>query len=141
MVLELGQPAAELFLIGRLLFAGTLLWMASKHFWQLEFIAGYAEYKGVPYPTYMTALSGLLLMAGSTGIMFGVYPVLSAGGVLFFMAVVTPWIHDFWAAQEENKADETNQFLKNLIITGATVAFLGLGFVSWPYAANIGLFI
>ncbi len=129
-----------LFLIGRLVFGGTLVWMASKHFWQLEFIAGYAEYKGVPRPTEMTILSGSLLLAGGIGIMGGIFPFLSAVGILIFYAIVTPWIHDFWAAQEENKADETNQFLKNIIGVGATIAFMGLATVPWPYATDYGIF-
>lgn len=129
-----------LFLIGRLIFGGTLVWMASKHFWQLEFIAGYAEYKGVPQPKAMTIISGLLLMLGGAGVAAGIYPFLSAVGILIFYIIVTPWIHDFWAAQEENKADETNQFLKNVIGVGATVAIMGIATVPWPYATDFGIF-
>ncbi|OYR97339.1 quinol oxidase, partial [Halorubrum sp. E3] len=42
--------AGELFLLGRILFGATLAFMGLNHFMDVDTMAGYAEFKGLPAP-------------------------------------------------------------------------------------------
>ena len=130
--------AGEIFLIARVLFGGLMVFMGINHFLDAESMAGYAEMKGVPAPALLVALSGGLLVAAGAGIALGAYPVLAAGALVVFLLVATPMMHDFWAVPEDQKQSEMTSFLKNVQLIAASLAFLGLAAVEWPYAVGIG---
>jgi len=51
--LQFDSPfAGELFLLGRLLFGVTLAFMGLNHFMDVDTMAGYAEFKGLPAPRF-----------------------------------------------------------------------------------------
>ena len=127
------------FLIGRVLFGVVLAFMGLNHFSNVDAMAGYAESKGLPAGRASVLLSGGTLIFGGLGIAAGVYPALAAGAIAAFLAVSTPTMHDFWAVPEEQQQSETTNFLKNVTMLGAALAFLALSGTSWPYAIGIGL--
>jgi len=129
----------ELFLLARLLFGGVLAFTGLNHFMDTDSMAGYAEFKGLPAPRASVLLSGGLLVFGGLSLAAGVYPTIGAGGLAVFLLVSGLTMHDFWAAEGEDKQTEMTQFLKNVYGTGAAVAFLVAASVPWPYALNFGL--
>jgi len=131
--------AAELFLVGRLLFGGVLAFTGLNHFMDVDAMAGYAEFKGLPAPRASVLLSGGLLIFGGLSLVAGIYPLVGAGGLAVFLLVSGVTMHNFWAADEEDKQTEMTQFLKNVYGAGAAAAFLAVATVPWPYALNIGL--
>ncbi|WP_430505101.1 DoxX family membrane protein [Haloparvum sp. PAK95] len=136
-----GTGAAELFLLGRLLFGGVLAFMGLNHFMDTDSMVGYAEFKGVPYPRAAVLVSGGMLLFGGLGIAVGAFPVLSAGALATFLLVGAVQMHDFWTMEDpEEKQSEMTQFLKNVTGFGAALALLAIGGAPWPYALNVGLF-
>ncbi len=133
--------AGELFLIGRLLFGGVLAFMGLNHFMDLDTMAGYAEFKGLPAPRFSVVASGLLLVLGGLGVAVGAFPVLAAGGLAVFLIVSAVTMHDFWSIEDaEDKQSEMTSFLKNVYGAGAALTLLAVGGTAWPYALGVGLF-
>ena len=140
--LQLDAPlAGELFLIGRILFGATLAFMGLNHFMDVDTMAGYAEFKGLPAPRFSVIASGLLLVLGGLGVVLGAFPVLAAGALAAFLLVSAVTMHDFWSIDDpEEKQNEMTSFLKNVYGAGAAVALLAVGGTAWPYALGLGLF-
>ena len=130
---------AILILVGRLLFGGFLAFQGLNHFMNTDEMAGYAGSKGVPAARFGVIASGILLLLGGLGIILGVYPIVAAGMLAVFFVLVTPVMHDFWAAPEEEQQNEMVDFIKNVELLGASLVFLVLGGETWGYAVNIGI--
>ncbi len=131
--------AAELFLIGRLLFGGILAFNGLNHFLDIEAMTDYAESKGVPASRFFVTFTGGMLFVGGLGIVLGVLPVIAAGALAVFFLVVTPIMHDFWAVPAVEQEQEMIHFLKNATLLGATLGVLVLGGTAWPYALAAGV--
>ena len=130
---------AILILVGRLLFGGLLAFQGLNHFMNTDEMAGYAGSKGVPAARFGVIASGILLLLGGLGIILGVYPIIAEGMLVVFFVLVTPVMHDFWAAPEEEQQNEMVNFIKNVELLGALLVFLVLGGETWGYALNIGI--
>jgi uncharacterized membrane protein YphA (DoxX/SURF4 family) len=128
------------FLIARLAFGLVVAFMGVNHFVNTGQMVPYAKAKGVPAAGLAVPSSGGMLLFGGLSIAAGVYPVVGAGAVAVFLLATTPVMHDFWAAPEEDRQSEMTQFLKNVTMFGAALAFLALGTTAWPYAVGVGLF-
>lgn len=132
--------ADELFLVARVLFGVVLAFTGLNHFLQLESMAEYAAFKGLPAPKLSVLGSGAVLVAGGIGIVLGVAPVLAGLALAGFLLVAAITMHDFWAVGEEDQQTEMTQFLKNVGLAGGALAFVVLGLSEWAYAVNLGLF-
>ena len=130
---------AILVLVGRLLFGGFLAFQGLNHVMNTDEMAGYAGSKGVPAPRFGVIASGILLLLGALGIILGDYPTVAAGMLAVFFVLVTPVMHDFWAAPEAEQQNEMVNFIKNVELLGASLVFLALGGETWGYALNIGI--
>ena len=130
---------AILILVGRLLFGGFLAFQGLNHFMNTDEMAGYAGSNGVPAARFGVIASGILLLLGGLGIILGAYPIVAAGMLAVFFVLVTPVMHDFWAAPEEEQQNEMVDFIKNVELLGASLVFLVLGGETWGYALNIGI--
>jgi uncharacterized membrane protein YphA (DoxX/SURF4 family) len=132
---------AVLLLVGRVLFGGFLAFAGLNHFMNAGEMAGYAESKGIPAPGFGVVATGAMLVLGGLGLVLGVYPVLAAGTIAAFFLVVTPTMHDFWAAEGDQQEEELTNFLKNAELFGAALVFLALGDQVWGFALNVGLWL
>jgi uncharacterized membrane protein YphA (DoxX/SURF4 family) len=132
--------AGVAFLVARLAFGLVVAFMGVNHFVNAGGMVPYAKAKGVPAAGLAVPFSGGMLLFGGLSIAAGVYPVVGAGAVAAFLLATTPVMHDFWAAPEEERQSEMTQFLKNVTMFGAALAFLALGSTAWPYAVGVGLF-
>ena len=138
MAIESGIDAIIL-LIGRLVFGGLLAFSGINHFLNTDAMAGYTRSKGVPAARFAVVASGVMLALGGLGIILGIYPVIAAGMLAVFFIGVTPTMHDFWNAPDDEQQDEINNFLKNTELLVASLVFLVLGGETWAYALNMGL--
>jgi uncharacterized membrane protein YphA (DoxX/SURF4 family) len=127
-------------LIGRILFGGVFAFTGLNHFFQIEEMTGYAEYKGLPAPKAGVLLSGALLILGGFGIIAGVLPAMSAVVIAGFLMVSALIFHDFWAVSEEEQQTEMTQFLKNIAIAGGALVIVAIGPQSWEYSLGITIF-
>ncbi|MFC6906379.1 DoxX family protein [Halalkalicoccus tibetensis] len=126
--------AAELFLIGRVLFGGVLAFNGLNHFLDADGMTQYADSKGVPRPRGAVLFTGGMLLFGGLGTVLGVAPILSVGALATFLLVATPIMHDFWKVPQGQQERELVHFMKNTTLLGATLLLLALGSVAWPYA-------
>jgi uncharacterized membrane protein YphA (DoxX/SURF4 family) len=115
------------FRLARLLFGGTLVFTGLNHFRDTESMVAYAESKGIPAADVMVPFSGGMLAFAGAGIALWRLPVLAAGAAVTFFLGVTPSMHDFWNADEDQKQSQMNDFLKNVGLLGGALAFLVRG--------------
>lgn len=127
------------FLLARVLFGGVLAFMGVNHFLNVDSMAGYAEFKGLPSPRIAVIGSGALLILGGLSVVTGVLPALGAAALAVFLVVTAVTMHDFWNLDGEEAENEMTSFLKNLFGAGGALAFFALAGFTWPYAVNIGL--
>lgn len=112
-------------LLGRLLFGGSLAALAYNNFQEIEGMIGYAESKAVPRADQLVPFASGMLAFGSLAVVFWRIPRLAAGAIAGFLVGVTPLMHDFWNMEGEQRATEQTNFLQNLALLGAALAFLG----------------
>ncbi|MFC6865302.1 DoxX family protein [Halomicroarcula sp. GCM10025817] len=132
--------AAEVFLLGRVLFGGILAFMGLNHFLNGDQMIPYAEMKGLPAPALSVYFSGGLLAFSGVLLVLGAYPVLAAGALATFLVGSALTMHDFWAVPEDQQQDEMTQFLKNVAMAGGAFALLAVAGTNWPYSLGVGLF-
>ncbi|WP_330631232.1 DoxX family protein [Halocatena halophila] len=128
-----------LFLVGRVLFAAVLGYLALGNLLDLEGTVGYAQSKGAPFPSISVPLSSGLVVIGAMSILVGAYPLV--GGLIIggFLTIITPIMHDFWNADGMDRQTEQISFLKNVGLAGGALLLASLASTDWPYALGIGL--
>ena len=111
-------------LLGRVLFAAGVGALAVNTFRNLDDQIAYADSNGVPVPEVSVPASAGLLLSGSVGVALWRLPALSAGAVATFLATVTPVMHDYWNADEEEYGGQRIAFMKNLSLFGGAIVLL-----------------
>ena len=132
--------AAEIGLIGRVLFGALLAFTGVNHFQSVDAMTGYAEHKGIPLPRVGVGGSGVVLVGGGLGVVAGIAPVLASGALAVFLVAAAVLFHDFWAAPEEEAQTEMNHFIKNVALAGGALGFLAAGPAVWTYGVGVGVF-
>jgi uncharacterized membrane protein YphA (DoxX/SURF4 family) len=132
--------AAEIGLIGRVLFGAVLAFTGLNHFQNVDAMTGYAEAKGLPLARVGVIGSGVVLVAGGVGIAAGVAPVLAAGALATFLLVAAVLFHNFWAVPEDQTQDEMTHFLKNVAMAGGALVLLAAGPAVWTYGIGGSVF-
>ena len=126
------------FLLGRLLFGGVLAFMGVNHFQQTDWLAGYAESKGVPAPTVAVLGSGVVLVLGGLALVVGFVPVIAGAALALFLLSSAVLFHDFWTVEDpEERQSEMTGFLKNVALAGGAITLLAVGGASWPLALSL----
>ena len=120
------------FLIGRILFGGYFLWSGLQHFLRYAMVTEYAAAKHIPAPGMAVALGGTILVLGGLSILLGAWPRLGGALIILFLLIVTPVMHNFWAANDPNTArTDMINFTKNMALVGAALMFYGIP-KPWP---------
>jgi len=126
------------FLLGRLVFALVVAYLALGNLLDLESSVGYAKSKGAPLASISVPLGSLGLIGGALAILAGVYPSLGALAVIGFLVPITIIMHDFWTMDGQDRQNERIHFLKNVGLIGCALVFLALSSVPWPLAVGMG---
>lgn len=122
-----------IFLIGRILFGGVFVMFGMNHFTHRETMTGYAASKKVPYPKFATTISGVLLVLGGLGIVFGVYTTTAIWLLVIFLIPTSFIMHAFWKETDpQAKQMDMINFMKNMALAGAALAMLSLP-LPWAY--------
>lgn len=110
--------------LGRLLYGGTLVYMAVDGFRNNEKRVEAAAESGVPVPEVMVPFVTGMLLVANLGLLAWKYPRVAAGAVVVFFLGTTPVIHNFWTM--EGKARQANKinFCKNVALLGAALVLL-----------------
>jgi len=121
-----------LFLLGRLIYGGLMIWFGLNHFRRLAAYTTGAGAKGVPAPRYAVLGTGLLLIGGGLSILLGLWVRVGVALLLVFFVGVTFKMHAFWADSDPAvKRNNMNHFLKNSAMAGAALMFLAIP-LPWP---------
>jgi putative oxidoreductase len=116
-----------LFVVGRVLFGGVLGFMGLNGFTSHDLFVERARSKNVPNAEFLVPFSHGMLAFGGWSIALWRWPVAGAGAVAAFFVGVTPWIHDFWNMEDEQRQQQMNNFLRNTALLGAAITFLVRG--------------
>jgi uncharacterized membrane protein YphA (DoxX/SURF4 family) len=126
----------SLFVIGRGMFGGYLLYNAVNHFLHEKRMSQYAAAKGVPAPDAAVTGSGALLAAAGVSILAGVKPKQGIAALIAFLVPVTLQMHRFWEETEPSaRMTETINFAKNLGLAGAALTMLQIA-EPWPISVD-----
>lgn len=129
-------------LLGRVVFSFFFLYSGFNHLTKLSAYAQYAGASGVPAPTLLTAVAGLMLLAGGLSILLGVQVRWGALLIAAFLIPAAFMVHKFWGiADPMMAANQAAQFWKNITLTGACLmifAFATMYPARWPYSIGRG---
>ena len=116
---------ADLFLMGRLVFAGFFLYSGVHHFLDTATLAQFAAAKGVPMAEAAVLFSGALLIVGGLCVLLGVLPRIGLACIILFLAGVTPMMHNFWTATDpQMRQMDMAHFMKNAALLGGAMMML-----------------
>lgn len=111
--------------IGRVIFGLYFVYTGITHFVKYQGLKEYATFKKIPAAGFAVIVTGLVLIGGGLSILTGY--LLQTGLILLaiFLIVAAFTVHNFWTVEDENaKAGELNQFLKNIAIAAASLLLL-----------------
>ncbi len=96
-----------------------------KHFKNHAHLTGYAAAMKVPQASLAVFASGVLLLLGGLGILFGVYTNIAAWLLIIFLVPTTLMIHSFWKMSDpQTRMGNEINFYKNLALIGALLMYL-----------------
>ncbi|MCI5108730.1 MAG: DoxX family membrane protein [Candidatus Pacebacteria bacterium] len=120
-----------IFLIGRIIFGGFFLFNGINHFKHLADLTSYTASKKVPSPKMAVILTGVLLLLGGLGVLFGVYTSLSLWLLIIFLVPMSIIMHPFWKETDpQAKMIEMTSFMKNIALAGACLMLLQMS-IPW----------
>lgn len=110
--------------IGSVLFGGFFIIQGVSHFTKHAMITSYAASKGVVAPGAVVTLSGLLIVLGGLGVIFGVTRF-GLFLITLFLVPVTLQMHAFWKVSDPAaRSRDMIDFLKNTALLGASLMLL-----------------
>src|SRR6267378_5193141 len=125
-------------LIGRVVFSFFFIYSGFNHLTKLSMYSQYAGASGVPAPTLLTALSGLMLLAGGLSILLGVKVRWGSLLIAAFLVPAAFTVHKFWGiADPMMAANQAAHFWKNITLVGACLMLYALATLypgRWPYS-------
>ena len=121
-----------IFLVGRILFGGFFLMFGMMHFKNKKNMIEYAKSKGVSRPKMAVLGTGMLLMIGGLGIVFGTFIQIAMFLLLVFLIPTSFIMHKFWKETEpEKKMNQMVMFMHNMAHIGAILILFIMG-GPWP---------
>jgi len=127
--------------IGRLLIGGYFAFSGLNHFMKKEQLSGWSASRGVPMPDVAVLGTGLMLVLGGLSIVTGAFPAVGVGLIGLFLLVATPWMHNFWDMEGEEKQNHMINFLKNVGLLGGLLVVLSIALGEGITAYSLGLSI
>lgn len=117
-----------LVLLGRVFYAMIFIMASFGHF--SGEIIQHAASEGVPFPSFLVPLSGIMSLLGGLSILIGYKAKLGAWLIILFMLPTTLIMHQFWGIEDPMTANlQRVMFLKNLALIGSAmlIAYFGSG--------------
>jgi putative oxidoreductase len=113
-------------LIGRILFSYIFIMSGFHHF--SEASAQYAAKQGVPMPSLLVPISGLLAIVGGLSVLLGFKARIGALLLIIFLVPVTLMMHNYWAVDDPMmKQMQHAMFNKNLSMLGSAILICYFG--------------
>jgi putative oxidoreductase len=120
-------------LLGRILFSFIFILTITSHFSSKTI--EYASSAGVPMPSILVPLAGIIATLGGLSILLGFKARAGAWLIVIFLIPVTLYMHRFWSVPDPGmQAMQKINFMKNLSLLGA--AFIISQFGSGPLSVD-----
>ncbi len=114
-----------LFVIGHLVVGIYFLQSGIKHFFNTNYLAGYAASKGIPFAKFSVIAAGVLFALGGISLIGWIRPDLGIGFIVLALLPVTTLMHNFWAIKDPmQRANEEINFGKNIVLIGSLLLLL-----------------
>ena len=108
-----------LLLAGRAIFGGYFAYNGVNHLMNADSLSQYASSKEVPLAKAAVIGSGAMLLLGGISLLTGYRPKIGASLIAGFLFGVTPRMHDFWNAKDEQqRMNDLIHFSKNVAMVG-----------------------
>jgi putative oxidoreductase len=122
--------------IGRVLLSLIFILSAPGTF-KHDAIAAAAAH-GVPMPTLLVPIAGLLALVGGLSVALGYHARLGALALVVFLVPVTLFMHRFWGLDDPQQAQQQMiNFMKNLGLLGGAVFVLYAGAGAYSFDAKV----
>ena len=92
---------------------------------------GYINSKGLPLPEVAAAISAVIELGAGLMLLFGWQARWAAAALAFYVLVLTPIFHDYWAVPQAQQMMQKINFDKNLAIIGGLLFLTALGAGRW----------
>jgi putative oxidoreductase len=113
--------------MGRALLAVLFLQSGWDKMFNFRKVAGMMAAKGLPFPEALLAVSAVIVLAGGLMILCGWHARWAAVVLFAWMIPVTLAFHAFWTYPPEQVFNQTNHFLKNMVVMGFLLHIIGMG--------------
>src|SRR5262249_14948673 len=88
---------------------------------------GFMTKAGVPHADVMVYVAAVAEIVGGLAVLFGFLARLGAAGLFVYLAVVSYFMHRFWAVPAEESRMQLVNFMKNLCIMGGLAMVVAFG--------------
>ena len=124
MINSLQNPLA---LIGRILLAIIFIKFGLDKFTNLDGTAGYIASKGLPMPSVLAVLAGVVELGGGILIAVGLLTRWAALALAGFCILTAFLFHPFWSLPAASRMGEQISFFKDLTIAGGMLVLAAFG--------------
>ena len=115
-------------LIGRILFSLMFIMSGMGHLTNTTGMAMYAGSMGVPGPTLLVIISGIMIVVGGFSVLLGYKVKIGAILLVVFLIPTTFIMHPFWAIEDPMQSQvQMAMFFKNLSMLGGALLFYYFG--------------
>lgn len=111
----------EVLLAGRILFVILFIFSGFGHFQRHRMMVEYTRQARVPFPELAVPLTGLMIVLGGLGVLFGVWGDLASLLLVAFLIPVAFTMHRFWGVDAQTQMMQMPHFLKNIALAGAAL--------------------
>jgi putative oxidoreductase len=114
-------------IVGRILFALVFWQNGYRQLAHREGSVAYAKSFGAPYPELSVPVTGVVMLAGGTLLVLGVWPDLAVVALAAFLVAAALVAHRYWEETDFGmRAGQEAQFMKNLALAGACLVMLAV---------------
>ncbi len=107
-------------IIGRVLFAFVFWQNGYRQLAKYDAMVGYAKSFGAPFPAISVPVTGVIMLAGGTLVVLGVWPDLAALLLAAFLVSAAYFAHPYWKETDwAARAGQEAHFFKNIALAGA----------------------
>ena len=126
------QSTAILVPLGRLLFASIFLYYGPLNF--TEFNVGLATRAGMPFPSILTPIGGVIALAGALSVTLGYKANIGGWLLVLFLLPTLVIMHAFWKFEGGAAQQQLGNFLRNLSLLGGALLICHFG--AGPYSLD-----
>ena len=112
-------------LAARIVVGGAFLIIGIRNVGNIKLIAGMVKANRFPMATLLTSMGVGMQIAFGALMAVGLFPIISAVGLLVFTVVATLMAHSFWMFRDKaERTQQINMFLGNMIMAGGLLALV-----------------